>query len=418
MKVVEAVSHMDLMSVHFLSLVALSKVSGSDAGFNTERFISGMLFPLPQTTIPSAINSAYFTLPAFMGNKMCQSNKVTETCTLNKYIFTEHRYKAVPSASEVNPDRMGEPKAIEACAEFAPSAMIQHCGPRQRDQEIHLDEQEKGANHLGERSRKEVYTGRLTQSKALLVKADNVRESSAMTDSLHPQHTDGGRVTRSRSRSEVLPDSLDKSSGSLKTLNCIEDDVYKGAEVQTETQSVPSVNLKHLPCTTTTTPSNVKVSHICNTRSEEMELGLDTTSHENSRLKMSRDVAPLLPDTLHLVVPKKLNFEGIEEHGLNRNACISSEKINQLSSENSFTHSEALQPVNKDFLHIDPKEVNDSENDVLEHKMEVDIRVSNCGTEQDGVELLEVDETESHSHPTSGTSSDMLPLFFIAMFDL
>ena len=76
-----------------------------------------------------------------------------------------------------------------------------------------------------------------------------------------------------------------------------------------------------------------------------------------------------------------------------------------------------MQLVNKDFFHIDPKEVDDFENDVLQHKMEIDVTVTDCGTEQDG-ELLEVDETESHSHPTSGTSSDMLPLFFIAMFDL
>ena len=402
---------MYLMSVYFLSFVATSKISCSDAGINTERLISGMLFPLPQTSTPSAINSTYFTLPAFMGDKVRQYNKFTETCTSNKYIFKE-----VPSASKVNPDRMAQPKGVEACAEFAPSAMIQHSTPRQRDQEIHLDEQEKGANHLGERNTKEGYIGRLTQSRAHPVKSDNVRESFAMNDSLHRQHTDGGRVTRSRSRSAAQPDCLDKSSESLKTLNCIEDDVYKGAEVQTETQLFPSVNLNHLPCTTTA--SNVRVSHTCTARSADMELGLDATSHVNSSLKMSRDVAYPLPDTLPLVVPKKLFFDGIEEHRSNRNSRISSVKINLLKSENTFAHCEVVQPVNKDVFHVDPEEVDDSEKDVLQHKMEVDVRVSNWGTEQDGVEMLEFDETESHSHRTSGTSSNILLLFFIVMFDL
>ncbi|ONK69382.1 uncharacterized protein A4U43_C05F22270 [Asparagus officinalis] len=356
----------------------------------TEQLYSGMLFPLPKTTTPSATNSTYCTLPAFMSNKVCQSKKFMETCASNKYFITESSYVAVPSAGELNPGMMAESEVVEPFAEFDPSARMQRPNCRQKGQNIHPGEQEKSFNYLRDMITGEEHAGRLIQSREIPVKADNARKSSAMIDYHH--NIDGGRVTRSRSRSAAQTgshQSFDKLSELLKPSNCVETDVYHEDEIQTATQSFPSVKLNHLSCTPT---SNDGGSHPCMARTAAIELGLDTASHVHSGLKMSSSTEPLLPETFPMVEPKKLLVDALEEDcWLNKICYISSKKKNQLSLENDFDR--------------DLEKVDGSEKDVSKHGMDVDVRLSNYGAEQDGLQLFESEASESHSVHTVGHQS-------------
>ncbi|XP_008805487.3 uncharacterized protein LOC103718439 [Phoenix dactylifera] len=378
---------------------------------------NGILFPLPRTTTPSTNNNNLYTLPTLKGANVSQpSSLFNEMCVSNQNFFTEPIDEVVPDNFLENIERDSDMiglKDVEANAEFDPLARIQHSRSRQRDLENHLSKKAK-ITSFGDESTMDQYTGRMTRSRVASLKPDSIKETSVM-NLLAFDNVDGGRATRSR-RASQKPDSLHKLSKPAKPLIPVEFGTQKASEDQMGFWPATYGNIDTLEGNNV---DDAVAPQRCVRQAAVKGLASDASSPVNSGLRMACTAAPDLSQTHFLVEPKKLLFDGIEVCGSNDNPVTAFEKENQEYSEVTLSKMEAMQSLKEDQFSRDFMKAHCSlacrepQDDVL-HTGEVLQRTEAAGRVSEGcanksLKLVEVDDSECHSLPSSCNKHSQTP---------
>lgn len=381
--------------------------AGSDAdpkGLSREELISRILFLPPLATTSLANQSTLFMLPTLISDDVSQSNRYyNETCAPDKYFIMEDRDRTV----------LDEGKAVKACAELRPLAVMQSYRSGQMDPEIRPVKRARTAEHACKDSSFDEFTGRVARSMAASLKSDCVKESLEGNKNLSVSHNkDGGKCTRLRSAARKLHcgDELSKPG---KPLNRVEDVAQEEAETRMDTEPVLSTSVGN---NTLDNSDNIVVPQPFNAENVAKDVSGAACAVRNGP-KMSSVVASRVPKITSLVEPKHLLFDGIDDCCLNNNSIAAFEKENQSNSSYiALTKSEAVQTEKEESSCRDSKNAHDpsanrllQEEDVL-HTVEIMHKIgdagaaSNEGPEEGRVELVEVEDLECDSRPGSCNS--------------
>ncbi|XP_010943285.2 uncharacterized protein [Elaeis guineensis] len=364
--------------------------------------MKGILFPHLHATTPSMSRNNLCTLPALEASNVSQSNSFfNEMCVSNQILYAEPSDEVVLNNflkdRERGCDIIGS-KAVEANVGYDPLARIQRSRSRQRDLENRLSKKAK-ITCFGDESTIDQYTGRMTRSRVASLKPDNVKEKSVMQNVLAFDNVDGGRATRSRRESQK-PDSLDKLSKPAKHLKPVEYGAQKALEDQMDFWPAMSANMDTFEVNNI---DDAMAPQRCAIQTAVEGLASGASSPVNSGLKMTCTAAPELPQTHSLVEAKRL-LDGFEFSGSNDNPVIAFEKENQEYTSEVTPLKMDMQSLKEDSFCRDSMKAHGSfafkepQDDVL-HTGEVMQRTEECAKENH--KLVEVDDLECHSHPSS-----------------
>ncbi|XP_039141601.1 LOW QUALITY PROTEIN: uncharacterized protein LOC120278928 [Dioscorea cayenensis subsp. rotundata] len=323
----------------------LASGSESAAGFdpkemNREQLISGILFPPPRFTTPSANHKSLFTLRSLRGDNILQSsNAFAGTSALDQSVL-----KNCPKAREQGSDVLVESPAAEGHDGVDPLACIQRSRSRQRDLETRLHKKQKTSTHEVATSSMCVdrINGRMTRSKAAALKPDNVK-TGLEPKNLLASNLDGFMVTRSRARKLKSPDELLKLEESSIL---IEDGIPVAVDAQTDVSLASSIIAENI--------ENNGISAAiksCAIESEESENAMMVVSPARFGLETG-DVAGLrMSDFKSIVEPKQLHFDVVvEECGLPGISAKGSEKVTEgLADVMDVSKSKVLQTAAVEF---------------------------------------------------------------------
>ncbi|KAM0942587.1 putative inner centromere ARK-binding protein [Dioscorea sansibarensis] len=323
----------------------LASGSESAAGFdpkemNREQLISGILFPPPRFTTPSANHKSLFTLLSLRGDNILQSSYTfTGACALDQSVPNN-----CPKAREQGSDVPVESPTAEGHDGVDPLACIQRSRSRQRDLETRLHKKQRTSKHEVATSSMRVdgINGRMTRSKAAALKSDNAK-TGLEPKNLLASNLDGCKVTRSRARKLKSPDKLSKPEESSIPM---EDGIPVAVEAQTDICSASSIVAENIE-------NNGIGAAIqsCAVETEESENAGRVVSPACFGLETGNAAGLRMSDFKSVVEPKQLYFDVVvEECGPPSISAKGSEKVTPgISDVMDVSQSKVLQTAAVEF---------------------------------------------------------------------